>query len=917
MKHVEPLIKYRPSPHWTRLAAASLFAITLAGCGGGGGSDSSGVVPSPTVPTVAVPTGTSPVNVANLTAVQFAALTPAVTVGGVAINSPPVVTFAMSDGTAANNPIIGFNSTNKPASTNVASLANMRFSLAKLVPGKDGNPSKWVNYIVTSVPTYNADGTVKAAAAPRTPTTDQEGTLVDNKNGTYTYTFARDIKTVKDFVASTALTAPKVATDLGDLSFDPSLTHRLSIQISGNARGTGTNTADGTNSGIAAVAMANPINVIYDFVPATGKAVAATDFQREVVSKTVCNECHEKLTLHGSRNETQYCVVCHTDQLKFGSANVASTNGKFPALTETATKNAITGITSYSYTPRMMVADGETIGDFPTMVHKIHSGGDLVKENYNLANVVFDLKGFSILGSGQKMCAKCHDNTKAAQADNWNTKPSQLACGSCHDGIDWKTGAGSTLADKAAFAAKPASTNPVLARSGHAPGQTLSNAACSICHTPADIKVYHQTENITKHNPTIKAGLVTFTYDIKSAVVDATTNNVSVQFQINADGKALTSLAPAGFTGSPGFLLAYAKAQDGITTPVDYNNAGVKQAQAISVSIANLLKGTGGTVTGPDANGVFTAVLTGANVFPVGATLRAVALQGYFTQVSPASARHSISVTKAVTGDTERRKVVDSDKCSNCHEWFEGHGGNRVYQVQVCVMCHTPGLATSGRGIADAVLQGYPYTAADNKMLTEWGISKTAASGALKLPVTTNNFKDMIHGIHAGRESASPFMDARDRTSVSATGVVGGAITMLDFRRMDFPGKINNCETCHVAGTFSSVPANALASTYESIDAAYATAIGSGTATPALAKAALGTANVTDKVTSPYVAACVGCHTSTKAQTHFGLYKSAVVQGARSVFAVTVASGSSDATAGVCASCHGVGKEKDVVVVHK
>ena len=58
MKHVEQLIKYRPSPHWTRLATASVFAIALAGCGGGGGGDATVVTPTPSVPTVSVPTGT-------------------------------------------------------------------------------------------------------------------------------------------------------------------------------------------------------------------------------------------------------------------------------------------------------------------------------------------------------------------------------------------------------------------------------------------------------------------------------------------------------------------------------------------------------------------------------------------------------------------------------------------------------------------------------------------------------------------------------------------------------------------------------------------------------------------------------------------------------------------------------------------
>jgi OmcA/MtrC family decaheme c-type cytochrome len=466
----------------------------------------------------------------------------------------------------------------------------------------------------------------------------------------------------------------------------------------------------------------------------------------------------------------------------------------------------------------------------------------------------------------------------------------------------------------------------VLAKTGHAPGQALSNQACTICHTPADIKVYHQTENITPHNPTIKPGLVTFTYEIKSADVDAATNDLTVVFKISSDGKpvtyvpaAATVTAPlAGFTGAPSFLLAYAQAQDGIASPADYNNIGVKQAQAISVSLADLLSTSKATTVGSlsataDASGYYTATVkgdaTGTKKFPVGATMRAVALQGYFTQVSPAAARHSISVVKAVTGDAVRRTVVDDKKCANCHEWFEGHGGNRVSQPQVCVMCHTPGLATSGRGISDAALKAYPFTVSNNSILSGWGFNKSATNAALQMPVVTNNLKDMIHGIHAGRETASPIQIARDRTP--------SAINLLDFRRMDFPGKLNNCETCHVPGTYSGVPANALASTYESIDAAYSTAISAGNATPALAKAALSTVSATDTVTSPYVAACIGCHASTKAKSHFGLYKSAVVQQARSVFATTVATNSTDSSAAVCASCHGVGKDKDVVAAHK
>ena len=47
--------------------------------------------------------------------------------------------------------------------------------------------------------------------------------------------------------------------------------------------------------GIAAVPLKKPVDVIYDFIPATGKAVTATDMQRDIVANAKCEECHRKL----------------------------------------------------------------------------------------------------------------------------------------------------------------------------------------------------------------------------------------------------------------------------------------------------------------------------------------------------------------------------------------------------------------------------------------------------------------------------------------------------------------------------------------------------------------------------------------------------------------------------------------------
>jgi hypothetical protein len=101
----------------------------------------------------------------------------------------------------------------------------------------------------------------------------------------------------------------------------------------------------------------------------------------------------------------------------------------------------------------------------------------------------------------------------------------------------------------------------------------------------------------------------------------------------------------------------------------------------------------------PDASGYYTATLlgTGAKKFPVGAKMRAVALQGYFTQVSPAAARHDFG--QEVTGDAVRRKVVDADKCSTATSGSATAGT----KTQVRDVPRT-GPATSGRSIPDSTM---------------------------------------------------------------------------------------------------------------------------------------------------------------------------------------------------------------------
>ncbi|HLP31434.1 MAG TPA: hypothetical protein VK150_08740, partial [Geothrix sp.] len=234
-------------------------------------------------------------------------------------------------------------------------------------------------------------------------------------------------------------------------------------------------------------------------------------------------------------------------------------------------------------------------------------------------------------------------------------------------------------------------------------------------------------------------------------------------------------------------------------------------------------------------------------------------------------------------------------------EWFEGHGGNRVYEVQVCVTCHVPGLTTSGKGISDAALETYRaaglFTAKDTASLAAWGITipnpvVAGSNFALNFPQTTNNFKDMIHGIHAGKDRTTPIRIVRDRTP--------GAIAIINGGNIGFPGILSNCKSCHTYNGYNVPTTGKLLASRELADNGAVT-------TTAAAKASLGTVSATDKMISPFTAACVTCHDSTAAQAHMNL-NGGQIKVNRSALNPALES---------CAVCHGAGSEFDPVKVHQ
>ncbi|MFO1327989.1 MAG: OmcA/MtrC family decaheme c-type cytochrome [Rubrivivax sp.] len=857
---------------------------------------------------------------------------PKVEVTSVTMGAAPVVRFKITD--ADGTPVVGLGNRSQSATATVGGLTNLSFALAKLVPGTNGSPSRWVSYIVTTVPTKSATGAT-VAAAPTRPTTDNTGTLVDNGDGSYVYTFQRDVTQIKAQVEGMSVTAPNVKADLGDLSYEPSLVHRLAIQFAGAAPGTGTNTPNAVEvTGFPAVPLTNPVDAIYDFVPATGQPAASG---RDIVATAKCNECHRKLggipgdspessaaSFHGgNRNETRFCMVCHTDQRKYGRTE--------------ATINAAT----LAFTSTTERVDGRAAGNMPNNIHKIHMGKMLAKKNYNYAGVVYNEVGFP---QDIRNCTKCHDGSatstaRTAQGDNWKNQPSRLACGACHDGINFATGAGVTLRDAAKGLTSTTSFNG-FAHGGLAQGD---DSQCSTCHTAGNVDVVHlpvtppssasalhvaggnantNSAWIASNTSRLPAGAIKVSYDIKSVSRNASKQPVMV-FRILQNGARKDLNVPAttvpnpatgakeiwdGFMGSPSVYFVFSVPQDGIAAPADFN-------ASVSGYLKTIWSGTAtgagaGSLTGPDGDGYYTVTLTGVTIpdtavmltgglgysYNVVSTmpLTQTNLANYPVTPSPVTGQSgriggliviAPNAQKVATGYTGRRAIVEDARCNKCHQELGTfteeafHGGQRN-DGSTCAWCHTPNRTSSG-----------------------WSADSTS----------------FIHAIHGGAKRTVPFTWHASSTTES-------------FADIGFPGVLKQCETCHIPNTYNFAAATSAAALpnrpyrtvgqgkYNGTAAAdpvarfsispYVVAdnvfdYGAGFAFNAVTGAITPAASTT-LVNSPIATSCVACHDSSQALAHMR-------GNGGSIYAPRA---TALGTVETCMICHDSGRIADIKVMH-
>jgi OmcA/MtrC family decaheme c-type cytochrome len=176
----------------------------------------------------------------------------------VTVSSPPVIEFTAS--TEGGATVLGVGTGTDP--DDPRAQGSVRGMFDKLIPAADGARSRWVSYINDDV-------------APPLHATREEGEVVDNGDGSYTFTYVTDPMNVTDPVA---------------VEWEPDLTHRASMEIRFSDRNL------------------NPDNPHFDFVPAGGDV---TD-TKNIADTALCNDCHQRLAAHGNgRFTVENCVTCH------------------------------------------------------------------------------------------------------------------------------------------------------------------------------------------------------------------------------------------------------------------------------------------------------------------------------------------------------------------------------------------------------------------------------------------------------------------------------------------------------------------------------------------------------------------------------------------------------------------------------
>jgi len=546
--------------------------------------------------------------------------------------------------------------------------ANVYFAVAKLVPPgtqlkavppQTAAPApslyyQWQSYIYTTANPACAPApctTTTPPGLPVTGTTSQPqatvefgtGKFVDNGNGTYQYTFTKDISS-----------DPAV-------SYDPTLTHRVGFEIRG-------------------LAPAN--SPVYTFQPSSG---ATTNIPTNaIVDDQTCLNCHQQLAFHGgARTEVRYCVMCHNpSSLDPSTGNTLDFKVMFHKIHMGANLPSVIAGGHYYIFGYM-----NSINDYSGIVFPTDpTGPDTCATCHNESDPATPDTVNWRNTPAIAPCTSCHDNIDFTKGTNHGGQLAPLGpftdndCATCHG---------------------PNSSAAVTAGGSGTGGPQISLQVAAVhANLSLDTTVTPNVPRISTQGVINYSKQFAYTINSVSLAGPTPTVNFTVTDPTMA-GHTWNILTDAPFTGancptaSIGMILGW--------PTTDFTNTGssvASEAQPLRTSVTCNAAVT--PVAGP--NGSFTVSLPAAATLPGG--LKAAGVMGSAGILIDGFPAHdfgdgqgpmelivpSAVSAGAITDATAvpRRTVVDIAKCDKCHDVLNAHGNHRVDNVQSCGFCHNP-----------------------------------------------------------------------------------------------------------------------------------------------------------------------------------------------------------------------------------
>jgi OmcA/MtrC family decaheme c-type cytochrome len=200
-----------------------------------------------------------------------------------------------------------------------------------------------------------------------------------------------------------------------------------------------------------------------------------------------------------------------------------------------------------------------------------------------------------------------------------------------------------------------------------------------------------------------------------------------------------------------------------------------------------------------------------------------------------------------------------------------------------CVICHNPEMTSSNTfagWIKPTILPSATQAFPGGK---PWLPAAPTDPGAFQVfGEKPMNLKDMLHKLHGQGFNEEEFNFLRSNPNATT----GGA-NAYNFEAVKYPGRLDDCKTCHTASVSYDLPldSSALWTVYEAFGGLSAT-----TAAPSFP------GQMARK--APVTAACGTCHDDSSARAHFDLNTSYSVG------------------AEACDVCHGSGRSVDAVEAH-